>query len=382
MSWRVLFHVQHLLGVGHLKRAELLAGAMAAADLDVTVALGGRALPEAPFAGVRVAQLPPASIQGEDFSALVDAEGRLVDEAWKAGRRDSLLRLFAELEPDVVLIELFPFGRRQFAFELLPLLEAAHAQPRRPRIACSLRDILVASKKPGRDAETIATLRRFFDAVLVHGDPDLVPLDATFRRAAEFADLIHYTGYVARPAAERAPADAGGEVLVSAGGGAVGGPLLLAALAARAFTPVKEHVWRLLTGPNLPAHDYTRLQAAADERTIVERFRADFPARLGAAALSISQAGYNTTMDILRAGVPAVVVPYETAGETEQRLRAELLAAKGVLTVVPAGILSPEALAAAIETAFARPPGRAAVDLDGARNTARLVATLAANPAR
>ena len=42
MSARVLFYVQHLLGIGHLKRAEILAEAMAAAGLDVTVAYGGR----------------------------------------------------------------------------------------------------------------------------------------------------------------------------------------------------------------------------------------------------------------------------------------------------------------------------------------------------
>ena len=46
-------------------------------------------------------------------------------------------------------------------------------------------------------------------------------------------------------------------------------------------------------------------------------------------------------MDILQSGVRAVVVPYETKGETEQRLRAELLAEKGLLTVVPEAELSP-----------------------------------------
>ena len=42
MTPRVLFHVQHLPGVAHPKRAEILAGAMQDAGLQVTVALGGR----------------------------------------------------------------------------------------------------------------------------------------------------------------------------------------------------------------------------------------------------------------------------------------------------------------------------------------------------
>jgi predicted glycosyltransferase len=144
------------------------------------------------------------------------------------------------------------------------------------------------------------------------------------------------------------------------------------------MTPLAENVWRLITGPNLPDADFERLRAAADDRILVERFRQDFPARLKRAALSISQAGYNTTMDILRAGARAVVVPYETAGETEQRLRADLLAAKGLLTVLPADALSPARLAAAVGDALARPAmAERRIDLSGAASTARLVNELA-----
>ncbi len=112
--------------------------------------------------------------------------------------------------------------------------------------------------------------------------------------------------------------------------------------------------------------------------TIVERFRPDFAARLRGAALSISQAGYNTTMDILASGVRAVVVPYETKGETEQRLRAEILAAKGILTLVPEADLNPESLARAIDAAAESPHASIAVNLAGAPASARLVRDLAA----
>ena len=183
---RVLFHVQHLLGVGHLRRAEILAAAMAADGLDVTVALGGRpvagsAVPRR--AGRRSSRRRP--IAGEDFSTLLDADGRAgrrgLEGARGATRCSSSI---AHVAPDVVLIELFPFGRRQFRFELLPLLEAAHATEPRPLVACSVRDILVASKKPGRAAEIGRRRpRRYFDAVLVHGDPALIPFGATFPRA-------------------------------------------------------------------------------------------------------------------------------------------------------------------------------------------------------
>lgn len=379
MSGRVLFYVQHLLGVGHLKRAQILAEALAGQALDVMVALGAAQLPEVSFANVKVAELPSARIAGEDFSTLLDAAGKPVDESWRATRRASLLRLAGEFDPDVILLELFPFGRRQFCFELIPLLEAVQSRSPRPRVVCSVRDVLVASGKPSRNAEIVGVLRRFFDAVLVHGNPALIPFGATFAAADEIADLIRYTGYVTTPAETKAAKDGRGEVLVSAGGGAVGAPLLFAALKARPLTPLAGHVWRFLAGPNLPDDLYGRLAAAAGERTVVERFRPDFPARLKAAALSISQGGYNTTMDILSAGVRAVVVPYEIGGETEQRMRSEILAAKGLLRVLPAAELSPESLAASISAAWKHAaPAAAGFNLDGAARAADIIARLAA----
>jgi predicted glycosyltransferase len=375
---RVLFYVQHLLGVGHLKRAALIAEGLAREGLDVTVAHGGRPFPEVAFPGVRVIQLPSATIDGEDFSTLLDADGRVVDDKWRSVRRDMLLDLRRTIDPDVVLVELFPFGRRQFAFELTPLLEAVHAQHDRARVACSVRDVLVASKKPGRDAGIISNLRRFFDAVLVHGDPALIPFGETFLAADEIADLIRYTGYVASSPATAGPTSAGaGEVIVSAGGGAVGASLLFAAAAARPLTSISERVWRFLTGPNLGGADFRRLIATVGEGAVVERFRADFPARLATAALSISQAGYNTTMDIVASRVRSIVVPYETKGETEQRLRAEILATKHLLTVVPEAELSPPRLATAIAQALQSEPVSAPIDLSGVATTARLVHGLA-----
>jgi predicted glycosyltransferase len=213
--------------------------------------------------------------------------------------------------------------------------------------------------------------------VLVHGDPALIPFERTFPAAVDIADLIRYTGYVTAPAPEKPSLEGQGEVLVSAGGGAVGAPLLFAALAARPLTALKDHIWRLLTGPNLPDELYDQLCATADRNTIVERFRPDFPARLSLAALSISQAGYNTTMDLLRSGVRAVVIPYETGGETEQRLRSDILAGKGVLTLLAADELSPERLAAAISEALKSSPDAAKIDTAGAARTASIVSELA-----
>ena len=92
-----------------------------------------------------------------------------------------------------------PVRRRQLRFELLPLLDrcaADRARSGRPRVVCSVRDILVESPKPERTHETLELVHRYYDLVLVHGDPCFVSFDATFPQAAEIADRIAYTGYV------------------------------------------------------------------------------------------------------------------------------------------------------------------------------------------
>lgn len=386
---RVLFYVQHLLGIGHLKRAAAISAAMADAGLDVTVAHGGAPVPEVAYPGARLVQLPPAAIRDDNFSVLVDADGNDADEAWRDRRRGALLDLADELRPDVVLLELFPFGRRQFRFELLPLIDALWSLTPRPAILSSVRDILVRSPKPGRELEAARLVAERFDAVLVHGDPAFAAFGDSFGPAAEIAEKLHYTGYVSGEIAAPTPGadrDGIGEVLVSAGGGGVGLTLMLAALAARPNTRAHAATWRLLTGPRLPAVDFDRVVAAARAAAadgggtvIVERFRADFPQLLSRAMLSISQGGYNTTIDLLRAGVPAIIVPFGGADETEQNERAGRLAERGYLHLLAEKSL--DRLAAVIDAALADAPRRRAmapVDfaLDGAANTARFIAGL------
>ena len=253
------------------------------------------------------------------------------------------------------------------------------------------------SPKPERTREMLELARRYYDLVLVHGDPRFVSLDTTFPHAREIAGRTVYTGYVvARPEGrpvERAPGeDAGeewsgdegsaGEVVVSAGGGAVGGKLLEAALAARPRTPLADTGWRLLAGANLPAPDFRSLAERAPGGVAVERFRPDFTALLRRARLSISQGGYNTLMEVLDAGIRAVVVPYAGGLETEQTLRANRLAARGLVEVVGEGGLGAESLAAAVQRALLRKPppaGLAGLDTEGAAATAAALRRLAAS---
>lgn len=370
---RVFFYVQHLLGIGHLARANRISLALASQGFDVAMVTGGPEVPGFPDPSLGRIRLPSVTSADAGFSGLVDADGTPIDDAFKAARRDRLVDAFESTRPDIVLTEAFPFGRRQMRFELLPLLDAIAATRPRPLLLASIRDVLQSRAKPARNQETADTINTRYDGVLVHGDPDFIRLEASFPLTDQIASKLHYTGLVAPEATP--PSDEPVDVLVSAGGGAVGIESTRTALvAARRLQDTLR--WVLVAGPNLPEQDYAELakEAAGLDNVALYRFRTDFNALMARTRVSVSRAGYNTVCDILRAGCRSVLVPFATGGETEQSVRAERLAARDRAEVITEDDLTADRMTEAIATELDRGgPFNGHPRLDGADETARIL---------
>jgi predicted glycosyltransferase len=391
----ILFYCQHLLGLGHLERAARLTRALRRAGEPVVFVQGGRPVPALDLGDAEVVALPPLVAANEAASALARPDGRPPTARDLAARREQLLGCLRAWDPTVVLLELFPFGRHALASELGPLLVAvaddrARRGPAAPRVAVSLRDVLVS--KPNQawaELAAVAVARQWTDRVLVHGSAELIPLQRTLALADQLDDRLVYTGYLGPDGGRGVGGPAHDEVVISGGGGQVAGPLFRAALAAWSLTAAaRARPWRLVMGPYLAEAARAELEATArrlprpDGRpaVVVETYRPELGAHLAGAALSVSQAGYNTVLELIAHRVRAVVVPYEGSGD-EQPLRARLLAERGLLAIVPEAELTPARLAAEMDAALARPgfPAPVPVDLDGARRSVAILAELAAS---
>jgi predicted glycosyltransferase len=368
--------VTHLLGAGHLTRAAALARAFARAGHETTLVSGGMPSRLVATDGVKLVQLPPVKTAGTAFTSLLDEEGEPVARERLDERRRALLEAFRSARPHVLITELFPFGRRVLGDEFMALLHEARAREPRPLILASARDIL-ASAKPERIAETHRRLSACYDAVLVHGDPKVAPLDASWPVDEEIRPMICYTGYVDEAGALPSALDGDrAGIVVSGGSSAAGLPLYRAAFEAARLVP--ETPWRILVGAGVEQGILDGLAGEAPANATVERARDDFRALLARNAASVSQSGYNTVVDLLRTGVPAVLVPFERGRETEQRLRAERLAELGLARVLLEAELSPAALAEAVRGEAARAPApRPGINLDGAEQTVAIVEELA-----
>ncbi len=366
---RLLFWVQSLLGSGHLRRALRLSRACTEAGFAVTLANGGPPSPWPAPPGVRILQLPVLRAADAAFSGLVDENGRTAGDAlWKV-RADLLETALEEVRPDLVLLEMFPFGRRAFARELEPWLAHVRKLRPRPRVAISVRDVLVRKTDPARYREMAERANRLAEAVLVHGDAALLPFDASFPARRLLAVPLRHTGYVTGPPPP-APAERRG-VVVSVGGGAVGTRLLETALAARGRCRLAAEPWLLVAGRHGRGAELRRL--APPGITVLDH-DPELPARIAAARVSVSQAGYNTVAETLACGTPMVLVPFAAGGEDEQERRARRLAEAGLAVHLDPGELAPDTLARAIEEADARPPAeRPQVHLDGAKRGAALL---------
>ncbi|MGH1484282.1 MAG: glycosyltransferase family protein [Geminicoccales bacterium] len=378
---QVLIWVQHMLGTGHFKRAATLAEAMAADGLDVTLVSGGPPVDWISTTGVKLEQLPAIRARDRQFSAMVDMNGEPISQVFLAKRRAKLMSVFARARPRVVLTEMFPFGRRAFRTELIRLLEATAGFRPRPWILSSVRDILVAKGETERYDWMRDAVEKYYDYVLVHTDPQIVPFDLTFPHMKAIESKIVNTGYVTETVADLEKRDTmlTPEVLVSTGGGRVGGKLIQAAIAARSLSRLKDVPWRIIAGGQADQGELDALRSQLPEGVTLTGPDKDFQARLANSLLSISQAGYNTVVEGLRLGKRMVLVPFETAAETEQTLRAERLAGLGFAETVREAALTPESLAKAVDIALDRPPPQVIdIDLDGMANTVRFVRELVA----
>lgn len=379
----LLFWCQHSLGLGHLVRSLALAEALRR-DFHVVLLNGGRfpdglRVPE----GVTVVNLVPL---GHDGGYELVSRDNAHDVATAQRLRiEAILEAFETYRPEVVLLELFPFGRKKFAFELDPLLAAVRALgDDRPRVVCSLRDILVNQRRDQarHDERAAVAANDYLDAILVHSDPRFARLEESFRPATPLRVPVFHTGFVTatQEVANSDTTERLARVIVSSGGGMVGEPIVRAAVAAHRDIHARSGLTTtIVAGPFLPEPVWSWLVAAAAESPLLDVVRQvdDLAGEIRRSAVTVSQCGYNTTMDLLRARTPAIVVPYSDGKEDEQRRRADRLAALGVLTSLAADRLTPTSLADAVVDAVGRTTCGTDLDLDGADASARIIASLA-----
>lgn len=375
----IVFYCQYVWGMGHLFRSIEFARALSAHS--VTLIAGGQTVDVDLPGHVELLRLPVLYMD-EKFTTLISGEaGKDVVEIQHA-RKEILFSTLPRLQPDLFIVELYPFGRRIFGFELDPILAAIRrGEFGKTKSVCSLRDILVEKKDPvAYESRVIKALNAQFDLLLVHSDPKLLPLDDTFTRVGDINIPIQYTGFITADSHPGNGLKLRQElgllpdeklIVASAGGGRSGFRLLKEVLKAhhrlKKDKPLRLEVF---TGPFVADDEFEKLQALATVGTRIRRFTTRFLDYLYAADLSISLAGYNTCMNLLVTKVPALVCPYSR--QREQPLRVEKIKNFIPMQIISDTDLNTVSLGGQIKQMLSqtRSPDPVPINLAGAPNAA------------
>lgn len=378
---RVLIYAQDGLGLGHMRRTQLVAGQLLARCPEASVLTLG----DSPLGSFF--RLPPRHHYLRLPTLLKTGPGlwrpgrpgqRLADVL--ALRRERIRAAVDAYRPHLILVDHMPQGAMG---ELLPVLEHLRSHGPATRVVLGLRDILDA---PGVVRETWAreggyrALEHYYDGVLVYGQREIFDLTAAYQIPPPVREHLRYCGYVCSAAGSsdavriRAAHLAGAErraklIVALAGGGADGYPLMSALLGALpAILTDCLAIAVLITGPFMPADLQRRLKRQA--RTLPVCLRAsvsEAPEYVEAADLVVAMAGYNTSVEILRSRRPAVLIP-RPGPSAEQRTRSQLFAARGWVRMIDPEELTSDRLASAALAALAGNPtpcGRDQPDLRG-----------------
>ncbi len=245
-----------------------------------------------------------------------------------------ILEAARHFRPDVLLVDHAPAGLQG---EVVPTLRHLARHSPHTRLVLGLRDILDEPdrvRRAWRDEGAHRLLDEVYHQILVYGQPDVYDVVAQYDLSAVAAAKTHFVGYLGREADGPAhlwpePTTAGLPLVVlTAGGGGDGYPLLAAALAACQHQADAPH-WRCLavTGPLMSARERAELVGMANGLPHVQVLEhvQGLPGTLAAADVVVTMGGYNTVCEVLSLGRPAIVVP-RVQPRREQLLRARALA--------------------------------------------------------
>lgn len=413
MKKSVLFLFESTAGFGHLRRTSALANSMVSQDVDVYAASGTLYDSENFFdSRIRTINLPAHHVYRKETSEIkagwyyYDIHGNLVhnqdfdESTWLQSREDALTKHLGHMPIHSIVAEFWPFARERELTNLVKTVQKTSAQHGvKPLVISSIRDIatvkatenLSVAEKIEKEKNMVNIIINNVDHVLVHADEKFISFKEGFASYDQIAPKVTYTGYVMNEVKDKTSYQRQKEVIVSVGSGIKGYSLLEAAMLARPYSMLKEYKWSYICGPRLGDANADKIEELSRKiqmfhgrefHTEITRHEPNLVKRFDTAALSISQGGYNTTLEVLNSGIKRLFVPvFETDKETgelwineEQNNRLTKLAEQGlIMTSSPVRLSNPILFAQDIDQTFSQEFDESKLDIGGAYNTAHFI---------
>ncbi|MGR8978721.1 MAG: glycosyltransferase family protein [Gammaproteobacteria bacterium] len=299
-------------------------------------------------------------------------------------RQKLIFESIRSLKPQIILVDKAPAGIRG---EILPALRYVKTKLPRTKIVFGMRDIEDHPdhvRSEWEKAGIVPLLEEIYDAIFLYGERAVYDPILEYGLSYRIERRLVSCGYIGRNEPE-VPRDdirrqlrlrTGRLVLVTPGGGEDGYAILenYIQMLKKKFNSCRPEFDSLIvTGPLMDSNKRRILQQAGSLNLAltVTDFTPDLYSYLNAADLVVSMGGYNTVVEILSANQRGIIVP-RVNPRLEQLIRAERLAAKGLIDMIHPSELTPDRLFDAIVNSLRQPrpprPQDLGIELDGAVN--------------
>ena len=319
----IVFLTQYYRGLGHCMRTKFIAEEVAK-TYDVLV----------------VDQLfdPPISYDGCERTSFLKAYipsdiknifKFLMSRELVLLRKKEWIKILDTYPVKIIICEGFPFCRHQFSHEYFSFFE--EAKKRGIKLIISIRDF--PWDEPHQEslqdwvAHTQNIICKYYaETVLVHGDPDYLPLFSDRVRMhnpseiiEELDEKITYTGYVCNPNIKNHKKE-NNNIFVSTGLNKEEGMLVFKEITKIASQfPDYKFIMPI-------ANRYLKnIKSKTKDNVVMVPFIEDMYKLLSSCALYITYGGYNSTMEILKSGIPAIIIPRDDGQKQEQFVRTSIL---------------------------------------------------------
>lgn len=374
---RIVLYSHDTLGFGHLRRNIMLASHL-------------RELPDSPdillLAGMREAgsfNLP----RGIDLVTLPayakQADGKYAPrhlglslKALSKIREATIMAAVQSFKPDLFIVDNVPRGAQNELDATLEMLRKTGGT----HVVLGLRDVIDHRDKVRAQwvkQRNFSAVNEWFDEVWIYGAQEFYDLIAEYDMGAMLEGKARFTGYLRRdhavdPAVSEAirnqvlKGDPTPYIMTMVGGGRDG--LALCKAFAQARLPEGRR-GILVTGSQMSPQDSQIVSdIARDNRNLtVIDFLAETIALIDGADRFIGMGGYNTICEILSLNKDALIVPRATP-RAEQLIRAERLAAHGLIDMLHPDDISADRLTAWMERPRRQSNFASPINMDGLEN--------------
>lgn len=345
-TYNILMYSHDTYGLGHIRRTMAIASQLKCKGVNILILTGSPIVGRFEFPEqIDFVRVPGMIKKSND---LYVPHSIKIEPVHAMSIRQSIIDATAKsFRPDLFIVDKAPKGMKH---EIMPTLEWMK-QIGQTRTILGLRDIMDDSEstiKDWTDKGIYDVLENLYSEIWVYGHQEYYDPIKEYAIPESISKKMVFTGYIPRKIHSRSCPEKrkNGKklVVITAGGGGDGYPMMDAYLKALEKYNPKDFRTVMVTGPFMSKEQRLDLSQRAKSLSVTfYHFYRRMEKLFSNADLVVSMGGYNTICEILSHKQVSLIIPRETP-RLEQTIRANVLKEQNLADFLPWHLLGPDTI--------------------------------------